>query len=92
MEYANGTLVAFYANTSEHNVDGWCEYAFSKDGGRTWDKYHPFPYSLQAYKKDPKRPIWIEEGLVTEKGTVVLFLTHFRISYSFIEFGLSKSG
>ena len=24
MEYANGTLVAFYANTSEHNVDGWC--------------------------------------------------------------------
>ena len=79
MEYANGTVVAFYANTSEHNVDGWCEYAFSKDGGRTWDKYHPFPYSHEAYKKDPKRPVWIEEGLVTEKGTVVLLLTHYDL-------------
>ncbi len=79
MEYANGTLVAFYANTSSHNTDGWSEYAFSKDGGRTWDKHHPFPYSHEAYKKDPKRPVWIEEGLVTEKGTAVLFLTHFDL-------------
>ncbi|MFV2066263.1 MAG: sialidase family protein [Pirellulales bacterium] len=78
MEYANGTVVAFYANTSSHNVDGWSEYAFSRDGGRTWDKYHPFPYSHEAYKKNPKRPVWIEEGLVTEKGTAVLFLTHFE--------------
>ncbi len=77
MEYANGTIVAFYANTSSHNVDGWSEYAFSKNGGKTWDKYHPFPYSRQAYEKDPKRPVWIEEGLVTEKGTAVLVLTDF---------------
>ena len=78
MEYANGTLVAFYANTSSHNVDGWSEYASSTDQGRTWDKYHPFPYSLEAYKKDPNRPVWIEEGLVTEKGTAVLFVTNFE--------------
>ena len=77
MEYADGTLVAFYANTSSHNLDGWSEYALSRDGGRTWDKYHPFPYSREAYRKDPKHPVWIEEGLVTEKGTAVLFLTHF---------------
>lgn len=78
MEYADGTLVAFYANTSSHNIDGWSEQAFSKDGGKTWDKYHPFPYSQEAYKKDSNRPVWIEEGLVTEKGTAVLFLTHFE--------------
>jgi len=78
MEYANGTLVAFYANTSSHNIDGWSEYALSRDRGRTWDKCHPFPYSKEAYGKDPKQPVWIEEGLVTEKGTAVLFLTHFR--------------
>ena len=35
MEYANGTLVAFYANTSSHNVDGWSEFAVSTDRGRT---------------------------------------------------------
>ncbi|NOX54961.1 MAG: hypothetical protein GXP27_11105, partial [Planctomycetes bacterium] len=77
LEYPDGTLVAFYANTSSHNVDGWTEYAISKDKGRTWDKHHPFPYSLAAYKKNPKRPVWVEEGLVTDKGTVVLILTEF---------------
>jgi BNR/Asp-box repeat len=77
MEYASGTLLAFYANTSSHNVDGWSEYAISKDRGRTWDKYHPLPYSYAAYQKDPNRPVWVEEGLVTEKGIAVLFLTQF---------------
>ena len=78
MEYADGTLVAFYANTSSHNVDGWSEYASSRDGGKTWDKYHPFPYSQEAYTKDPKHLLWVEEGLVTEQGTAVLFLSYFR--------------
>jgi hypothetical protein len=78
IEYADGTLVVFYANTSSHNVDGWSEYAFSEDGGRTWDKYHPFPFSYEAYNKDPKRPVWVEEGLVTNRGTVILFLTDFE--------------
>lgn len=77
MEYANGTLGAFYANTSSHNVDGWSEYAISEDRGRTWDKYHPFPHSHAAYQKDPKRPVWVEEGLVTGEGVAVLFLTQF---------------
>ncbi len=36
MEYANGNIVAFYINSSDHNSDGWSEYAVSKDGGRTW--------------------------------------------------------
>ena len=35
MEYANGSIVAFYINTSDHNSDGWSEYAVSKDRGRT---------------------------------------------------------
>ena len=30
------------------------------------------------YKKDPQKPVWVEEGLVTQKGTVVLFLTRFE--------------
>ena len=30
-DYANGDLVAFYANTSDHNLDGWSEYAVSKN-------------------------------------------------------------
>lgn len=79
MEYADGTLAAFYANTSSHNTDGWSEYALSKDGGKTWDKYHPFAFSKEAYDKDPKRPVWIEEGLVTDEGTAVLFLTRFAV-------------
>ena len=73
MEYMNGNIVAFYINTSDHNSDGWSEYAVSKDGGRTWDKYNKLPYSFEAYARDQKRPVFVEEGLVTEKGTVVLY-------------------
>ncbi len=79
MEYANGNIVAFYANTSDHNLDGWSEYAISKDRGKTWDKYNKLPYSFEAYARDQKHTVWVEEGLVTEKGTVVLFLTHFEV-------------
>jgi hypothetical protein len=77
MEYANGDLVAFYANTSDHNLDGWSEYAVSKDKGKTWARYNKFKYSHAAYQADPKRPVWVEEGLVTQRGTVVLILTRF---------------
>ena len=79
MEYANGNIAAFYANTSDHNLDGWSEYAISKDRGKTWDKYNKLPYSFEAYARDQKHTVWVEEGLVTEKGTVVLFLTHFEV-------------
>ena len=51
MEYANGNIVAFYANTSDHNLDGWSEYAISKDRGKTWDKYNKLPYSFEAYAR-----------------------------------------
>lgn len=75
MEYDDGTLVAFYANTSSHNVDGWSEYRLSSDHGRTWSKPHPLPFSLDAYTKDPERPVWVEEGLVTANGTAILVLS-----------------
>ena len=78
MEYANGDIAAFYANTSDHNLDGWSEYALSKNGGRTWKRHNKVQYSFDAYAKDQKYPVWVEEGLVTEKGTIILFLTHFR--------------
>ena len=39
--------------------------------------YNRFPYSFEAYQRDPSRPAWVEAGLVTQKGTVVLFITHF---------------
>ena len=71
MEYANGNIVAFYANTSDHNLDGWSEYAVSKDRGSTWDKYNKLPYSFEAYARDQQNTVWVQEGLVTEKGTVV---------------------
>ncbi len=77
LQYANGAIAAFYANTSDHNEDGWSEYALSKDGGRTWDKYNRVLYSFDAHQKDPKRPAWVEEGLVTANGTAILFVTHF---------------
>ena len=77
MEYANGTIVAFHTNASDHNLDGWSEYAVSKDHGKTWDKYNKFQYSYATYQRDPKRPAWVEEGLVTQDGTAVLFVTHF---------------
>jgi hypothetical protein len=78
MEYPDGSIVAFHTNASDHNLDGWSEYAVSKDGGKTWEKYKRFDYSYEAYRKDQKRPAWVEEGLVTERGTVVLFVTHFE--------------
>ena len=78
LEYSNDHIVAFNTNTSDHNLDGWSEYAVSRDGGRSWDMYNRFPYSFEAYVRDLSRPAWVEEGLVTEKGTVVLFITHFE--------------
>lgn len=82
MEYPNGDLVAFHANTSGHNADGWSEYAVSKDGGKTWSKYNKFKYSYDAYKKDPRRVAFPEEGLVTRKGTIVLFVNHYNLTTS----------
>ncbi len=78
MEYPNGDIAAFYANTSDHTIDGWSEHALSRDGGRTWERYNQFQYSYKAYTTDLRRPAWIEEGLVTENGTAVVFVTHFR--------------
>ena len=80
MEYADGRIVAFHTNTTDHNLDGWSEYAESADGGRTWSRYNKFQYSYDHYDPDRKRSVWVEEGLVTEKGTAVLFLTHFKIA------------
>ena len=76
-QYANGNIVAFCTDTSGHNIDGWTIYAVSKDLGRTWDMHHKFKYSYDAYQRNPKEPVWVEEGLVTKKGTAVLFITKF---------------
>ena len=58
------------------------EHAESRDGGKTWDMYNRFPYSFEAYLRNAKRPAWIEAGLVTAKGTVVVFVTHFILGGS----------
>jgi len=34
MQYPDGSIVAFHTNASDHNLDGWSEYAVSKDGAR----------------------------------------------------------
>ena len=34
-------------------------------------------FTYDAYQKNPKEPAWVQEGLVTQKGAVVLFVTHF---------------
>ena len=52
MEYPDGRLVAFNTNTSDHNLDGWSEYAVSRDGGKTWKMYNKFAYSYEAYQRD----------------------------------------
>ena len=80
LEYPNGDLVAFHTNANKHSVDGWSEYAVSKDGGRTWKRNNKFSYSYNTYQLNPNRPAWVEQGLVTGQGTVVLFITHFGIS------------
>lgn len=77
LQYANGGIAAFYANTSDHNTDGWTDYATSDDGGKTWSRYNKLPYSYEAYQNDPQSPAWVEEGLVTSKGTAVLFVSRF---------------
>ncbi len=76
MEYPDGSLVAFHTNTSDHNLDGWSEFAVSNDGGKTWKKYQKFAYSYEAYRKTPQRSAWVQEGLVTAKGTGVVFVSH----------------
>ncbi len=38
LEYPNGHVLAFYANTTDHNSDSWSDYALSKDGGKSWSK------------------------------------------------------
>ena len=53
MEYPNGNIAAFYANTSDHNIDGWSEHALSRDGGRTWERYNKVQYSYDAYTEVP---------------------------------------
>lgn len=78
LQYANGNLAVFYTNTSGHNIDGWSEYALSTDGGKTWAKYNPVKHSYDAYRKNPKEPVWVEEGLVTGDGTAILFLTRLK--------------
>lgn len=79
IEYANGDLVAFHTNADGHSLHGWSEYAISKDGGRTWGMYNKFKYSYDTYQSNPKQPAWVEEGLVTSEGTVVLFISHFPL-------------
>ena len=51
IEYANGDLIAFHTNTDGHNLNGWSEYAISKDGGRTWEKYNKFKYSYDTFRQ-----------------------------------------
>ncbi len=43
------------------------------EGGGTYPKG-----DSRCYSPDQKRPVFVEEGLVTAKGTVVLFLTHYQ--------------
>ena len=50
-------------------------YAVSGDGGENWKMYNKFQYSYESYLKNPKQPFWVEQGLVTQSGTVVLFLS-----------------
>ena len=78
MEYPDGSLFAFHSNTSDHNLDGWSEYAVSTDRGKTWNNYNKFRYSFEAYRKNPQRSAWVQEGLVTDKGTGVLLISHWE--------------
>lgn len=78
LEYSNGDLVAFHTNTNKHSIDGWTEYAISKDRGQSWKMNNKLMYSYNAYSLNPERPAWVEQGLVTKQGTIVLFITHFN--------------
>ena len=78
LQYANGEIACFYANTSGHNIDGWTEYAISKDRGETWQRYNPFHLSYRKYNETPTKPLWVEEGVVTANGTALLILSQFE--------------
>lgn len=80
LERSDGAIMAFYANTTGHNEDGWTEYAVSTDRGMTWDRYNTFAYSWDSYHSNVNRPVWVEEGLVAPDGTVVLFITQFNFA------------
>ncbi|QDT91551.1 sialidase family protein [Gimesia algae] len=77
VEYDDGKLLAFYPNCSGdnggHSAVGWMEFKRSLDGGRTWSKRLPLPFSKQLFKKGEGRTAMAEKAVLTDQGDIVLF-------------------
>ena len=63
LEYPNGHVLAFYANTTDHN-SGWLERVrhSARMEARPGKNTTSSSYSYEAYRKDPTKPVWVEEG------------------------------
>jgi hypothetical protein len=87
VEYAPGNILAFYPNCSDHtglnthgdewrghSGDGWMEYMWSEDGGRTWCDPIVLDYSKRVHEEsNGERSVMCEKAVCTTDGTIVLF-------------------
>ena len=77
VECADGSLLAFYMNTSGahnsgHTMYGWVEYRRSHDRGVTWSEPTVLKYSWDCFIEGVCK-IGCEKAVVCDDGTIVLF-------------------
>ncbi len=77
VECKDGTIIAFYANTSGvrnngHTMYGWVEYKKSFDRGLTWGEPTVLDYSYKCFLEGVSF-VGCEKAVVCDDGTIALF-------------------
>jgi hypothetical protein len=77
VEASPGQIIAFFPNCSDvsrgHNGDGWMEFKFSNDGGRTWSEPRQLDYSKKVHAAQKGRSVMCERAVRCDDNSIVLF-------------------